>query len=83
MAEKEIGKVSTYFKNANVAAIILSGNLKVGDKIHIKGSTTDFEIKVSSMQIEQDKVDSAKKGNHIGIKVKDRVRPNDQVFLVE
>ena len=83
MAEKEIGKVSTYFKNASVAAIILSGNLKKGDKIHIKGHTTDFEIKVSSMQIEQDKVETAKKGDHIGIKVKDRVRPNDQVFLVE
>lgn len=83
MAEKEIGKVSTYFKNASVAAIILSGNLKKGDKIHIKGHTTDFEVKVSSMQIEQDKVETAKKGDHIGIKVKDRVRPNDQVFLVE
>jgi putative protease len=83
MDEKEIGKVSSYFKNASVAAIILSGKLKVGDKIHIKGNTTDFKLKVGSMQIEQKKVSEAKSKDHIGIKVKDRVRPNDKVFLVK
>jgi putative protease len=83
MAEKEVGKVSSYFKNANVAAIKLSGKLKVGDKINIKGSTTDFEQKVASIQIEKEVVNDAKKGNHVGIKVSERVRPNDKVFLVE
>ena len=43
---KEIGKISTYFSHVGVAAIKLSGKLKVGDKIHIKGHTTDFEQKV-------------------------------------
>ena len=79
--EKEIGTVSTYFSNVGVAAIKLSGKLKVGDKIHVKGHTTDFEIKVESIQIERKEVKSAKKGDHIGIKVSDKVRPNDKVFL--
>jgi putative protease len=83
MAEKEVGKISSYFKNANVAAIKLSGKFKVGDKINIKGSTTDFEQKVASIQIEKEVVNDAKKGNHVGIKVSERVRPNDKVFLVE
>jgi translation initiation factor IF-2 len=48
----------------------------------VKGHTTDFEQKVSSIQIEKDKVEKAKKGDHIGIKVSERVRPNDKVFLV-
>ena len=82
MAEKEVGKVSSYFKNASVAAIELSGKLKVGDTINIKGHTTDFEQKVHSMQIEKEDVKEAKKGNHIGIKVSERVRPHDKVFLV-
>jgi len=82
MAEKEIGKVSSYFQHVNVAAIKLSGQLKVGDKIHIKGHTTDFEQEVDSMQIEKKNVAKAKKGDHIGIKVPERVRPNDKIFLV-
>jgi len=79
--KKEIGTVSTYFSNVGVAAIKLSGKLKVGDKVHIKGHTTDFEAKVGSIQIERKEVKSAKKGDHIGIKVSDKVRPNDKVFL--
>ena len=82
MTEKEVGKVSSYFGHANVAAIKLTAALKKGDKIHVKGHTTDFEQKVSSIQIEKDKVEKAKKGDHIGIKVSERVRPNDKVFLV-
>ena len=82
MVEKEIGTISTYFSNVGVAAIKLSGKLKIGDKIHVKGHTTDFEIKVESIQIERKEVKSAKKGDHIGIKVSDKVRPNDKVFLV-
>ena len=80
--EKEIGKVSSYFSNVEVAAIKLSGKLKVGDKIHIKGHTTDFEMKVTTMQIERKSVKEAKKGDHIGIKITEKVRPNDKVYLV-
>jgi putative protease len=80
--EKEVGRVSTYFSNVGVAAIKLSGSLKVGDKIHVKGHTTDFEVPVDSIQIERKEVKKAGKGKHIGIKVPDKVRPNDRVFLV-
>ena len=83
MEETEIGTVADYFAKVSVAAIKLSGNVKVGDKIHIKGHTTDFEEKISSMQIENKAVKEAKKGDHIGIKVKDKVRPNDKVLLVK
>ena len=82
-AEKEIGHVSDYFKNVEVAAIKLSKSLKVGDKIHIKGATTDFKQEVKSMQINRKPVTEAKSKDEIGIKVKDRVRRNDKVFLVK
>ena len=83
MKEKEIGKVSSYFSHVEVAAIKLSASLKVGDKIHFKGHTTDFEQEVKGMQIEKEKIIKAKKGDHVGIKVAEKVRPNDKVFLVK
>ena len=78
--EKPIGKVSSYFSHIGVAAIELKDKLKVGDKIRIKGSTTDLTQTVSSMQIEHDSVKEAKKGDSVGIKVNDKVRPNDLVY---
>lgn len=78
-----IGNVESYFSKIGVAAIKLSGDLKVGDKIKIKGHTTDFEQKVGSMQIDREDVEEASDGDEIGIKVKDRVRPNDKIYKVE
>lgn len=83
MKEKEIGEVSTYFAHVGVAAIKLSGSLKLGQKIRFKGHTTNFEQEVDSMQIERKDVGEAKKGNHIGIRVAEKVRPHDKVFLIE
>ncbi len=80
MAEKKIGTVMSYYSQIGVAAIELEGPLKIGDKVKIKGSTTDFEQTIDSMQIEHKKVSEAKKGASIGIKVKDKVRPNDAVY---
>lgn len=78
-----IGEVFTYFSHVSVAGIKLSGTLKVGDKIRIKGATTDFEITVDSMQIERNPVEEAKAGDSIGIKVPDKVRGGDKVYKIE
>jgi len=83
MGEKEIGEVSTYFSHVGVAAIKLSGKVKIGDRIHIKGHTTDFEQLIDGMQIDKKEVKEAGKGDEIGIKSNDRVRPSDKVFLAE
>jgi putative protease len=80
--EKLVGEVALYFSNLEVAAIDLSDKLKIGDEIHIKGHTTDFTQTVDSIQIDNEKIDSAKKGDSIGLKVSEPVRENDQVFLV-
>tara|TARA_Y100000310_G_C20367582_1_gene661945 strand:- start:21 stop:269 length:249 start_codon:yes stop_codon:yes gene_type:complete len=82
MAEKEIGEVFSYYSKIGVAAIKLMGVLKRGDKIRIKGHTTDFEQKVNGMQIEHKSVEKAKKGDDLGIKVDDRVRPGDKLYKV-
>jgi putative protease len=82
MAEVEIGKVADYFAKIGVVAIDLTGELKVGDTIHIKGHTTDFTQTVDSMQVEHEQVESAGPGSSIGIKVKERCRHTDHVFKV-
>jgi selenocysteine-specific translation elongation factor len=82
MPEKEIGKVSDFFARPVVAGIEVSGSLKMGDKIHIKGHTTDMEMTVDSMQINNANVSEAKAGDSVGIKVDDRVRRGDTVYKV-
>jgi len=83
MTEEKIGKVVGFYSHVGVAAIKLEAPLKVGDKIHIKGSTTDITQTVDSMQIEHETIQEAKKGDSVGIKIKDRARPNDVVYKVE
>jgi translation elongation factor EF-1alpha len=82
MPDVEIGKVTDFFAKPVVAGIELSGTLRVGDKIHIKGSTTDMELTVESMQIERVNITEGKPGDLVGIKVLDRVRRGDKVYKV-
>jgi len=80
--EKLIGKITHYFGNISVGIIELTNGLKAGDKIHIRGSGTDFEQTVDSMQIEHENVQTAKSGDAVGIKVVQKVKENDEVYKV-
>ena len=80
--EKEVGVVSHYFGRISVGAIELTDTLEVGDMIHIVGHTTNFTQKIESMEIEHVKVDKAKKGDSIGIRVDEKVRDGDIVYKV-
>jgi translation initiation factor IF-2 len=82
MPEEAVGKVSDFFARPVVAGIEMTAHLKVGDKIHIKGHTTDIEMMVDSMQINNVNVQEAKPGDAVGIKVTDRVRRGDIVYRV-
>jgi translation elongation factor EF-1alpha len=82
MPEEKVGVVNDYFAKVSVAGIDMTGNLKVGDTIHVKGHTTDFEQVVDSIQVEHEQVTEAKAGDAIGIKVTERCRGGDTVFRV-
>lgn len=82
MPEVEIGRVSDFFAHPVVAGIDLTATLKQGDKIHIKGHTTDMELTINSMQIDNVNVEQAKAGDSIGIKVSEQVRRGDIVYKV-
>jgi len=82
MTEEIIGKVSDFFAQPVVAGIELTAPLRIGDKIRIKGHTTDLELVIDSMQIKNANVTEAKAGDSIGVKVSDRVRAGDCVYRI-
>lgn len=83
MAEEKVGEVVKFFAKPSVAAVkVISGELNVGDTIKFTGFTTDFEVKIESMEVNNQKVEKAVSGDYIGLKVSDRVRPGDEVFKV-
>ncbi len=82
MPEERVGIVRDYFAKIGVAGIDLEQPLRAGERIHIKGHTTDLEQTVDSIQIEHAEVQEAKRGAAIGIKVKERCRGGDVVYRV-
>ena len=80
--EVEIGVVSDFFARPVVAGLDLRDGVKVGDRLSIKGHTTDVEFTVESMQIQNVNVTEAKAGDSVGVKVPDRVRKGDKVYKV-
>jgi len=83
MAEdkKLVGTVTHFFGKINVAGIQLVEELKVGDTISIEGATSNFEETIESMQIDNNSVPEAKSGDLIGIKVKEKARVGDKVYI--
>jgi translation elongation factor EF-1alpha len=79
---QEVGRVSHFFTKISVAVIELTATISVGDRIRIKGPTTNLEQTIDSMEIEHEKVQRAEAGQSIGMKVKDRVRETDVVYKI-
>lgn len=80
--EKPIGEVTHYYGGLGVAVVKFNKTVKVGESVQFKGTTTDFTQKLNSMQFDHKEVDSAQKGQEVGVKVDDRVREGDEVFAV-
>ena len=80
-ALEKIGVVEGFFARPSAAVIkVTKGTLKAGERIYIKGHTTDLQQTVLSMQVDRKEIAEAKKGDVIGIQVERRVRPNDIVY---
>lgn len=80
--EVDIGRVTHYFNKIGAAVVSLTGELRVGDTIHILGHTTDFTQKVTSLQIEHKSVDAVKPDDDFAMKVIEPVREHDVVYKV-
>jgi translation elongation factor EF-1alpha len=77
---ESIGTVTHYFSHLSVAAVTLDAPLNVGDRIHIRGHTTDLVQTVESMQVDHQDIAQAKPGDDLAIKVDDHVREHDKIY---
>ncbi|MEX2032952.1 MAG: translation elongation factor-like protein [Candidatus Colwellbacteria bacterium] len=82
MKENQIGEVTHYYSHLEVAIVKFSRKVKVGEELHFKGATTDFALKIGSIQFDHKDIDEAKKGQEVGIKVSEKVRQGDKVYEV-
>lgn len=83
MGEEKLGEVVKFFAKPSVAAVkITGGELSVGDTVKFVGHTTDFEDTIDSMEVNNEKIDTAVVGDYIGIKVPQRVRPGDEMYKI-
>jgi putative protease len=82
MAQKKVAEITHYFGHLGVAVFKVSSEIKVGDKVKIKGHTTDYEQDIKEMQLDHKSLESAKKGQEVGVKVSEHVREGDEVFLI-
>lgn len=75
-----IGTVTHYFSHLSVAAVALTDTLRVGDRIHIKGHTSDLEQAVDSMEVDHQQVEAAHPGDDVALRVDDHVREHDRIY---
>lgn len=81
--EKQLGEVIHYYNRIQVAVLRLTGGLKQGQRLHLRGAHTDFEQQAASLQVNHAEVTEATVGTEVAVKVDQAVRPGDGVFLVE
>jgi len=80
---KKVGKVTHYYNKIGVGIVKFSTAVKTGEAFHFKGHATDFKQVVNDMEFDHKKIESVKKGQEVGIKLDQRVREHDEVYLVE
>ncbi len=80
---EKVGMITHFYSKPSVAVVELSAQLNKGDKIVIRGTTTNIEQTVDSIEIEHKQIPSAQAGQSIGMKVSGRVRENDVVYRVK
>jgi F0F1-type ATP synthase beta subunit len=78
----KVGRIEHFYSKAGVAVVEVSAPIKNGDKILIRGGTTNLSQVVESMEVEHKQVNEAQAGQRVGLKVAERVRENDMVYKV-
>jgi len=79
--DKPIGEVTHYYGHLGVAIVKFNQDMQAGKNVTFQGVTTDFSQDLNSIQLDHKPADKAPKGKEVGIKVKDKVREGDSVYL--
>lgn len=80
-----VGKCMKYFSKIGVAEFLIENeDLHVGDKLLITGTTTGALIQTcEEIRFDLKPVEVATKGQHISIKLNERVRVNDKLYVLQ
>lgn len=81
--EELIGRISHYFPKVRAGIIKLTKPVSLGDNIHVKGNTTDFTQKITSLQIDRAPIKRGTKGKEVGFGCKKKVRRRDKVYKIK
>jgi hypothetical protein len=76
----QVGRITHFFSKISVAVVELTAPLSMGERILVKGPSTDFEQVVESMQIEHKNIPRAEAGQSIGLKTAEHAREKDIVY---
>jgi len=79
--DKPVGEVTHYYGNLGVAIVRFSQDMPAGKNVTFQGATTDFSQDLSSMELDHKSVSLAPRGREAGLKVKEKVREGDKVYL--
>lgn len=79
--DKSVGEVTHYYGKAEVAIVKFNQDMPVGKNVTFQGETTDFSQDIVSMEFDHKSIQVAPKGKEVGIKVKDKVREGDFVYI--
>ena len=82
MSGIRIGQVTHYYDHLHVAVLALTDVIRVGDRVHILGHTTDFQQQVASLEINHQPVPAAQPGQDVALKVIGHVRAHDVVYRI-
>ncbi|OGV89671.1 hypothetical protein A2Z41_01020 [Microgenomates group bacterium RBG_19FT_COMBO_39_10] len=82
MANTKLGTITHYYDKIGVGVVDVLAPIKVGDKVKITGSN-EFEQEITSMQIEHENIDTAKKGDQVGLKIDQSVKEGDELYKIK
>jgi putative protease len=82
MTDTKVGTITHFYDKIGVAVINVLSPLKVGNRIKISGHDKEFEQEITSMQVEHQNIQAAKKGNDVGMKMDQPVKDGDEVYKV-
>ncbi len=83
MGERQVGTVTHWFGHLGVAAVSLKDALRVGDRVRVKGATTDFTATIDRMQVDHKDVREAKPGDDVAVQLGQKAREHDAILKVE
>ncbi len=78
---KKVGKITHYYNKIGVGIVKFNSPVKTGSTLYFKGHATDFKQIISEMEFDHKRIESAKKGQEVGVKLDKQVRENDVVYL--